>query len=40
MCGGSAWVYISIETVVYACEFSSNWNIIFNFWDDPVQTQK
>ena len=51
MCGGSAWrgkrlfmkiyVHFSIETVVYACEFSSNWKIFFSkFWDDPVQTQK
>ena len=31
-------MYISIETVVYACQFSSNWKIFFKFWDDPVQS--
>ena len=48
MCAGSAWRgkklfmendvrYISIETVVYACKFSSNWKIFFQIlgWTSP-----
>ena len=34
-------MYISIETIVYAWQFSSNWkHFFFKFWNDPVLTQK